>query len=147
MASDPQNLPPWVQEQLQRYYQLQQSLQGVVGQKQQLEMEQKETEKALEELKKTEEGVTVYKSAGSILIKSTKENLLSELEEKKELNNTRTTVLGKQEQRLRDNLKELENKLNEMMKGGGQSSGAQSGPSAGMGVGGSTDQNIGQPSS
>lgn len=128
--SSGQQIPPWLQEQLMKYQQIQQNLQSVLSQKQQIETEQAETEKALEELKKAGDEDTVYKHAGSILIKSTKKSLIDELEERKELSNTRSTVLAKQENRLRENLKELETKLNEMMKSGTQ--GAASGSGARM---------------
>ena len=59
-----------------------------MGQKQHLEMEQLETERALEILKKAGDNDTVFKNAGSILIKSTKAGLITELEEKKELANS-----------------------------------------------------------
>ena len=115
--SDPQQIPPWLQEQLGRLQQAQQNLQAILAQKQQLEMEQLETEKSLEELKKASDDTTVFKHAGSILIKSTKNDLIGDLEEKKELGKTRTTVMEKQEKRLRESLKELETKINEMVKG------------------------------
>ena len=66
--------------------------------------------------KKAGDNDAVYKAAGSILIKSTKTNLISELEEKKELANTRLTVLGKQETRIKENLKEAETKIKEMLR-------------------------------
>ena len=78
-------------------------------------MEQLETERALEILKKAGDNDAVFKNAGSILIKSTKVNLIAELEEKKELANTRITVLTKQEARVKENLKEAETKIKEML--------------------------------
>ena len=60
----------------------------------------------------------MYKHAGSLLIKSTKVTLIAELEEKKELSNTRVTVLAKQETRIKESIKEQETKINEMMHGG-----------------------------
>jgi prefoldin beta subunit len=60
----------------------------------------------------------VFKSAGPLLIKSNKENLTKELGEKKELSNTRLMVLTKQETRVKDNLKEVENKINQMIRAG-----------------------------
>lgn len=78
-------------------------------------MEQLETERALEILKKAGDNDAVFKNAGSILIKSTKVNLIAELEEKKELANTRITVLTKQETRVKENLKEAETKIKEML--------------------------------
>ncbi|TLX69206.1 MAG: prefoldin subunit beta [Thaumarchaeota archaeon] len=115
MSSGEQQIPPWLQEQVGRLQQLQQSLQSIMGQKQHLEMEQLETERALEILKKAGDNDAVFKNAGSILIKSTKVNLIAELEEKKELANTRITVLTKQETRVKENLKEAETKIKEML--------------------------------
>ncbi len=117
MSSGEQQIPPWLQEQVGRLQQLQQNLQSIMGQKQHLEMEQLETERALEILKKAGDNDTVFKNAGSILIKSTKVNLITELEEKKELANTRITVLSKQETRVKENLKEAETKIKEMLRG------------------------------
>lgn len=76
-----------------------------------------ETDKALQELKKASPDDAIYKNAGSVLIKAKKEDVLKELEEKKELSNTRIMVLGKQEARVKENLKEVENKINEMIRG------------------------------
>ena len=83
-----------------------------------------ETDRALQELKKASPDDAIYKNAGSVLIKTKKEDVLKELEEKKELSNTRVMVLGKQETRVKENLKEVENKINEMirsMQAGGSS--------------------------
>src|SRR5215218_265603 len=109
-----QELPPWVREQVSRLQQLQQNLQAIMMQKQQLEVEMVETDRALQELKKTTPDDAIYKNAGSVLIKA-----------KKELSNTRIMVLGKQEARVKENLKEVENEINEMIRGmqtGGASS-------------------------
>ena len=112
-----QELPPWLREQLSRLQQLQQNLQAVMMQKQQVELEIVETDRALEELRKIEIDNAVYKGAGPLLIKTNKDDVLKELEERKELSNTRITVLGKQETRIKDNLKEVENKINQMIRG------------------------------
>jgi prefoldin beta subunit len=122
-----QELPPWLREQVSRLQQLQQNLQAIMMQKQQIELEIVETDRALEELKKIGIDDAVYKSAGPLLIKANKEDVLKELEEKKELSNTRVTVLAKQEARVKDNLKEAENKINQMIRS------AQAGDSSGSG--------------
>ena len=111
-------MPPWLQEQLMKMQQSQQNLQAIMQQKQQIEMEKIETDKSLEELRKASDEDIVYKHAGSILIKSTKKELIDELEERKELTKTRSTVLEKQEGRLKETLKEQEAKISEMMKSG-----------------------------
>jgi len=111
MSDDISKLPPQVQERLLRLQQLQQTLQTVLTQKQQLELELTETEQALSELEKTNENVIIYKSIGSLLVKAEKTKVTTELNERKELLNTRITVLGKQEERLRSQAKELQAKL------------------------------------
>ena len=112
-----QELPPWVREQVSRLQQLQQNLQAVMMQKQQLEVEMVETDRAVQELKKASPDDAIFKNAGSVLIKAKKEDVIKDLEEKKELSNTRIMVLGKQETRVKENLKEVENKINEMIRG------------------------------
>jgi prefoldin beta subunit len=97
-------------------------------QKQQVEIEIAETDRALEEIKKTGSEDMVYKSAGPLLIKSKREDVIKELEEKKEPSNTRVMVLTKQETRVKDNLKEVENKINQMIRGGAQGVSSSSAP-------------------
>ena len=115
--SAPQMLP-WLQEQIGKLQQSQQNLQSIMTQRQHLEMEKAETEKALEELKKIADDDSVFKQAGTVLIKSNKKTLVDELEEKIELAKTRSTVLEKQEVRVKESLKEQEAKITEMMKSG-----------------------------
>jgi prefoldin beta subunit len=133
-----QELPPWLREQLSRLQQLQQNLQAIMMQKQQVELEIVEIDRALDELRKLEgNNASVYKSAGPLLIKTNKDDVQKELEEKKELSNTRLTVLGKQETRVKDNLKEVENKINTMIHGSGVGAGPGFGtPTGGQGIGG-----------
>ena len=100
-----------------RLQQLQQTLQSVSSQKQQLALELNETDKALSELEKSTDETPVYKSVGSILVKSNRQGLMEELKERKELLTTRVTVLGKQEDRTRERLKEVQEKLQERLQG------------------------------
>ena len=111
-----QQMPPWLQEQIGKMQQSQQNLQSIMMQKQQVEMENAESDRALEELKKASDSDQVFKYAGSILIKSNKKSLIDELEEKKELSKTKSTVLAKQEERLKTSLQEQEQKIQEMLK-------------------------------
>jgi len=114
--SSNQQIPPLVQEQLAKLQQTQQNFQSIQMQKQQLESEKHETEKALEELKKASDDESVFKHAGTIMIKSNKKDLIDELEEQVELAKTKATLLVKQEERLKTTLKEQETKIQEMMK-------------------------------
>jgi prefoldin beta subunit len=110
-------LPPYLREQLARFDQTQQNLQAVLIQKQQVELELAETEKALEELGKTADSEPIYKYAGNLLIKVPKDAIVKELTEKKELANTRKMVLAKQESRFKESLKDLQTKIDEAVKG------------------------------
>jgi len=115
MSSNPQ-IPPLVQEHLAKLQQTQQNFQSIMMQKQQLESEKHETEKALEELKKASDDESVFKHAGTIMIKSNKKDLIDELEEHVELAKTKASLLVKQEERLKIALKEQETKIQEIMR-------------------------------
>jgi len=114
--SSNQQIPPLVQEQLAKLQQTQQNLQSILMQKQQLESEKHETEKALEELKKASDDESVFKHAGTIMIKSNKKDLIDELEEHIELAKTKASLLVKQAERLKIALKEQETKIQEIMR-------------------------------
>jgi len=122
MSSDISRLPPQVQERLLRLQQLQQTLQSVMGQKQQVDAEQTEVDQTLTELQKTPDGEVIYKAIGSLLVKAEKAKVTEDLVERKELLTTRTTVLARQEERLRSQVKEVQTKLQEDLNPTAQSS-------------------------
>ena len=70
----------FLKEQLARYEQLQQTLQSFLVQKQQIEVEIVEIDKALSELNKANEKSKVYKSAGTVMISSNKEDVEKDLD-------------------------------------------------------------------
>jgi prefoldin beta subunit len=88
----------------------------VLTQKQQLEMELNEAEQALSELEKLTDKAVIYKSIGSLLVKSKRTKVTAELNEKKDLLNMRIGVLGKQEERLRSQVKDLQTKLQQDLR-------------------------------
>ncbi len=104
-------LPPQVQNLVAQLQQIQQQLQLIVGQKAQVEAMLEEARQALEELQKVGEDATIYKAVGSILVKATKENVIKELNEKKESFEIRIKTLERQEERLRERFAELQKKL------------------------------------
>jgi prefoldin beta subunit len=116
MSDELSKLPPQVQERLLRLQQLQQTLQTVLAQKQQVDMEKTEVEQTVAELQKTADDAVVYKAAGSLLIKAEKAKVAEELNERKETLETRSTVLARQEERLRSQVKEAQAKLQEDFK-------------------------------
>ncbi len=112
-----EEIPPWLKEQLARFDQAQQNLQTILLQKQQVEADLAETERALVELRKVGVDDAVYKSAGPILIKVSRDETIKELDERKELSNTRAIVLAKQESRIRESVKEMQGKISEAIRG------------------------------
>jgi len=116
MSEDISKLPPQVQQRLLRLQQLQQTLQAVLTQKQQLELELNEVEQALSELEKLTDEAVIYKSIGSLLVKSERTKVTTELKERKDLLNMRIGVLGKQEERLRVQVKDLQTKLQQDLR-------------------------------
>lgn len=111
MSDEVSGLPPQVQERLLRLQQLQQTLQSIMAQKQQVELELSETNQASTEVEKLADDAVIYKATGSLMIKAEKTKIITELAERKDLLNTRVTILGKQEERVRGQLKELQTKL------------------------------------
>ncbi len=75
-----------------------------------------EIDRAINELKKIDPENTVYKYAGSILIKVKRDDMLKELEERREIANTRSLVLAKQETRVRESVKELQAKIDDALR-------------------------------
>ena len=116
MSENISKLPPQVQQRLLRLQQLQQTLQGVLTQKQQLDLQLTDNEQALSELEKLTDSAVIYKSIGSLLVKSEKTKVATELAERKELVNMRIKVLAKQEERLQTQVKGLQEKLQQDLR-------------------------------
>lgn len=111
MSDEVSQLPAHIQERLLRLQQLQQTLQSVLAQKQQVDIETTETEQALGEIQKLGDDANIYKAIGSLMMKSEKTKITTELNERKELLSTRAAVLTKQEERLRAQVKDAQTKL------------------------------------
>jgi len=101
-------VPPQIQEKIARLQQAQQTLDALLLQKQQVEMELRETEAAISELEKPVPAGVVYKMVGRILVRAEKDPLLNDLRERRELLTVRQTSLGKQETRVRERLNEIQ---------------------------------------
>jgi len=113
LSDDISKLPPNVQERLLRLQQLQQTLQSILAQKQQVEMEKTEVDQTIAELQKTADEAVIYKAIGSLLVKSEKAKVNEELADRKSLLDTRSTVMARQEERIRSQVKEAQTKLQE----------------------------------
>ena len=108
-------LSPEAQQVLIELQTFQQQMQTVLIQKESLSIQSMEIDKALEELEKTKHN-DVFKAIGPILIKSTKKDLTKELNEKKETIDLRLKSLQKQENRVKEKLKESQEKFEGIMK-------------------------------
>lgn len=70
-----------------------------------------EINQALDELQKLTDDAVIYKATGSLLIKSERSKVIADLNERKELLGTRVTVLAKQEERVKVQVKDVQTKL------------------------------------
>ncbi len=109
--SSPSQLPPNIQEKINRLQQLQNTLQQLVLQKQRLEMERSESERALKTLEDVTSETKVYKSAGAILVEKDRDVVVKELKDRLEFLEMRSKVLAKQEGNTRERLTSLQESL------------------------------------
>ena len=113
-------IPQNIQHQLNQFQQLQQQAQAVTIQKQNVDIQLRETETALAELKKTPEDTEVFKSAGNLLIKVERNETLEELEDKVETLKLRQQTMTRQEERVMKKLEEMQSTIQAAMNGMGQ---------------------------
>lgn len=122
-------IPPSLQDLVNRFNQVQAQLQNVLLRKQQYEAELREVEKALTEIEKLPQDAKIYKSVGNFLIPQNRDAALQELRERKELLELHTKTLARQESLLREQIEKLREEINkelsrlkgsvETAKGGG----------------------------
>lgn len=119
-------LPPQLQDQLQQLTNLQQQLQVAQQQRAQIEFQVRETERALEELTRVEDGAPVYRSVGALLVRTEgKDAVQKRLKEEKETLEVRLAAYQKQEGRIKEKATELQSKVQAALK---NLSALQSGP-------------------
>ena len=109
--SDISKFPPNVQERIARLQQLQKTMQQLQVQRQRLDAEKAETERAIKTLEETPEGAKVYKSVGAVLVEKGKLTITKELTERKEFLIMREKVLEKQEDKTKEKLQGLQDTL------------------------------------
>src|SRR3989338_396220 len=91
-----------------------QQLQTIMMQKQTMQMQLAEIDKAASEIDKADD--EIYKSIGPILVKSDKNNVKQELDEMKEQFDIRIKSMEKQETKLKEKLREGQEKIQELVK-------------------------------
>ena len=105
------DMPQNIQEQLNQF----QQSQSIAMQKQTLTLQINESKKALDELSKTADDQDVYKTAGPLLIKTTKTDSEADLKDSIEMLEIRQKTIEKQEKRITGKLEELQKNLQEAM--------------------------------
>jgi len=106
-----QKLPPELEKLIIRYQQIESQLASVVTQKSVVTSQMREVERALSILQNLEKDVIIYKSTGFILVKVKKEDVIKELEDKKEELSIRLTSLERMESTLKKQLEEVKSQI------------------------------------
>lgn len=108
-------MPKQLQDKLAQFQTLQNQLQLTSMQKQQFFLQSAETDNALKALEEAS-SEKIYRTAGPLLIETTKDASEKKLKEDKELAETRIKMLEKQEKKMIEKLDELRTEIQGMMK-------------------------------
>ena len=103
-------ISPEMQKNLRELQEVEQQARVIMAQRYQMEMQVKETQKALGEIEASK-GAEVHKVVGQILIKAKPEEVSKELKEKVETMQVRLDTLKKQEDKLKDRMKSVQDRL------------------------------------
>ncbi|OYT48900.1 MAG: prefoldin subunit beta [Desulfurococcales archaeon ex4484_42] len=106
-----QKLPPELEKLIIRYQQIESQLASIVTQKSVVTSQMREVERALSILQNLEKDAVIYKSTGFILVKVKKEDVIKELEDKKEELSIRLTSLERMESTLKKQLEEVKSQI------------------------------------
>ncbi len=104
-------LPPQIQNQLAQLQQIQQQAQALAAQKNQIDINIKETELALSELEKVDDNAVVYRAIGDLLIRTEREKTKNALVEKKDTLSLRIETITRQEERIQKRFQQLQEQL------------------------------------
>ncbi|MEM3670981.1 MAG: prefoldin subunit [Thermoprotei archaeon] len=86
---------------------LQEQLKVVMAERQRLELEIKETDRVVNEVKSLAEGTEVYRSTGPVLYKTTSQEVLTSLQKYREEVNERLTLYQTQENAIRSEMERI----------------------------------------
>ncbi|MFH1722734.1 MAG: prefoldin subunit beta [Candidatus Altiarchaeota archaeon] len=108
------DIPKEVQDKLAQFQNLQNQLQMIAVHKQQMFISNADADNAVKQLAELKKG-TVYRMAGPLLIETDKKTAQKNLAEEKEVFETRSKMLEKQEKTLSEKLQKLGTELQTMM--------------------------------
>ncbi len=113
-----EKVPPQVEAKYRKFVQARELLARVAQEKALLEASLADIEKLLEELKEVGDDTELYRMKGIVLVKTSKETLVKELQEKKESFELKLVALRKQEESLQKEVERLSKELTQMLGGG-----------------------------
>jgi len=108
------NQDPKLSQNIQEIQILEQTLQGILMQKQQIQIEVNEVLNALDELSKN--SGDVYKIVGGIMVKSEKSKVTKDLEEKKKILRMKLASFEKQESSIEEKIHKIQQELTSTLK-------------------------------
>ncbi|MEB3860581.1 MAG: prefoldin subunit beta [Desulfurococcales archaeon] len=112
-----EKVPPDVEAKYNKYVQLRETLNAVVQERLNVEGTIAEIDSIVEKLKDLPEDAELYRMFGYVLVKSSKEEVLNELNEKKEDLELRLKALKSQEDSLKRELERLGEELKRLLSG------------------------------
>jgi prefoldin beta subunit len=110
-----ETIPPELQQYVVKLQQLRNKLNQIMAEKSLVQAQLREAEKALEILKNISPDKPVYRAAGHLLVRVSKEDAEKDLSDKKDLLELRLKSLERQEAALTSEIKSLESKINEIL--------------------------------
>ncbi len=114
-----EKIPPQVEAKIRKLREVQARLQEAMALKNSLLATINELERVLEELKKYPDDAEVYKLVGSVLVKASKEQVVKELEDRKEQLNLKLMSTEKMIEALKTEADKLEEEVRRLLAGGG----------------------------
>ncbi len=118
-----ERIPPEAEAKYNKYLKLRDTYNVIIQQRLNAESSLGEIEKVLEKLKNLDESTELFKMSGFVLIRNKKEDLMKELETKKEDLELKIKALKNQENVVKDEMDKLANELKQMLAGLGLSKG------------------------
>ena len=122
-----ERLPPEVEAKYTKYLKLRETLATVVREKAVIEANLAEVESVLRAVNELPDDTSLFKMLGYVVVKTTKDNVVKELEEKKEDLEIKLKVLKEQEESLRRELERLEAEIKKLLSGAGGKGGIAGG--------------------
>ncbi len=112
-----EKVPPDVEAKYNKYVQLRETLNAVVQERLNVEGTIAEIDSIVEKLRDLPENAELYRMFGYVLVKSTRDEVLNELNEKKEDLELRLKALKSQEESLKREIEKLGEELKRLLSG------------------------------